>query len=278
MTRILLAVFAHPDDETFRPGGTLAWLAQRDVRVHLLTATRGEAGSCGEPPLCAPDELPAVRARSRAANNAPNARGALGIGRCVAEVRAHAKKVCTSLRVRRNRRAATSSGNKSAATCPRKGLLLADRIEQQVMDAIGQINLPEVWKTRIAQLATATPERSRLDEQRRLINSQLERLQKLFMQGDLAEEEYDKRKARLHNELKQLAAQEPTPVLPAQMIAPTMRYFLEHATPEETKRIYRMLFRAVCVSEQIERYEFRKPFGDLLGNAPSNLAPSTSLS
>jgi len=57
----LLAVFAHPDDETFRCGGTLALLAQRGVRVHVLTATRGQGGSCGDPPLCAPDELPAVR-------------------------------------------------------------------------------------------------------------------------------------------------------------------------------------------------------------------------
>jgi len=60
---VLLAVFAHPDDEAYRPGGTLALLAWRGVRVHLLTATRGEAGSCGDPPLCAPDELPAVRER-----------------------------------------------------------------------------------------------------------------------------------------------------------------------------------------------------------------------
>jgi LmbE family N-acetylglucosaminyl deacetylase len=57
----LLAVFAHPDDETFRCGGTLALLAQRDVRVQVLTATRGQAGSRGDPPLCAPEELPAVR-------------------------------------------------------------------------------------------------------------------------------------------------------------------------------------------------------------------------
>jgi N-acetylglucosamine malate deacetylase 2 len=57
----LLAVFAHPDDETFRCGGTLALLAQRGVRVQVLTATRGQAGSCGDPPLCAPEELPAVR-------------------------------------------------------------------------------------------------------------------------------------------------------------------------------------------------------------------------
>jgi LmbE family N-acetylglucosaminyl deacetylase len=62
-TPALLAVFAHPDDETFRPGGTLALLARQGVHIHVLTATRGEAGSCGNPPLCAPDKLPAVRER-----------------------------------------------------------------------------------------------------------------------------------------------------------------------------------------------------------------------
>ena len=59
----LLAVFSHPDDETFRPGGTLALLARNGVQVHVVTATRGEAGSCGDPPLCTPAELPIVRER-----------------------------------------------------------------------------------------------------------------------------------------------------------------------------------------------------------------------
>ncbi len=59
--RALLAIFAHPDDESFRPGGTLALLAQRGVAVHLLTATRGEAGSRGDPPLCRPEQLGGVR-------------------------------------------------------------------------------------------------------------------------------------------------------------------------------------------------------------------------
>jgi LmbE family N-acetylglucosaminyl deacetylase len=57
----LLAVFAHPDDEAFRCGGTLALLAQRGVQVHLLTFTRGQAGSCGQPPICTPEELGTVR-------------------------------------------------------------------------------------------------------------------------------------------------------------------------------------------------------------------------
>lgn len=57
----LLAVFAHPDDETYRAGGTLSLLAGRGVSVQVLTTTRGQAGSCGNPPLCAPKELAAVR-------------------------------------------------------------------------------------------------------------------------------------------------------------------------------------------------------------------------
>jgi LmbE family N-acetylglucosaminyl deacetylase len=60
-TPALLAVFAHPDDETFRCGGTLALLARQGFEVQVLTATRGGAGSCGDPPLCRPEELPAVR-------------------------------------------------------------------------------------------------------------------------------------------------------------------------------------------------------------------------
>lgn len=48
MNKRLLAVFAHPDDEAFGPGGTLATYAQRGVEIHILTATRGEAGQWHE--------------------------------------------------------------------------------------------------------------------------------------------------------------------------------------------------------------------------------------
>jgi LmbE family N-acetylglucosaminyl deacetylase len=43
--RRLLAALAHPDDETFGPGGTLALYAQRGVETHLICATRGEVGT-----------------------------------------------------------------------------------------------------------------------------------------------------------------------------------------------------------------------------------------
>ncbi len=41
----LLAVLAHPDDETFGMGGTLALYARKGFAVHLVCATRGEVGT-----------------------------------------------------------------------------------------------------------------------------------------------------------------------------------------------------------------------------------------
>jgi LmbE family N-acetylglucosaminyl deacetylase len=43
-TLTMLVCLAHPDDETFGMGGTLALYARRGVQVHLVCATRGEVG------------------------------------------------------------------------------------------------------------------------------------------------------------------------------------------------------------------------------------------
>jgi LmbE family N-acetylglucosaminyl deacetylase len=57
----LMAVFAHPDDEAFGTGGTLTKYAAQGCDVHLVTATRGEAGQIAEPDIATPANLPYVR-------------------------------------------------------------------------------------------------------------------------------------------------------------------------------------------------------------------------
>ena len=57
----LLAVFAHPDDESYLCGGTLAHYAAAGLRVSLVCATLGEAGDIADPALAARETLPAVR-------------------------------------------------------------------------------------------------------------------------------------------------------------------------------------------------------------------------
>jgi LmbE family N-acetylglucosaminyl deacetylase len=61
MDRRLLAVLAHPDDESFGPGGTLALYARRGVAVHLICATRGEVGTVEEKLLAGFPDIGALR-------------------------------------------------------------------------------------------------------------------------------------------------------------------------------------------------------------------------
>lgn len=60
----LLVVLAHPDDESFLCGGTIAKMSERGVHITLLCATKGEMGRrMGNPILTSRETLPGVRVR-----------------------------------------------------------------------------------------------------------------------------------------------------------------------------------------------------------------------
>ena len=61
MSKTILAVFAHPDDEAFGTGGTLARCAGEGHRVALVCATRGEVGEISDDRLATPETLGQVR-------------------------------------------------------------------------------------------------------------------------------------------------------------------------------------------------------------------------
>ena len=58
--RILL-IFSHPDDESFATAGLARRYVERGAEIVLVTATRGDAGRVGDPPLCKREALPALR-------------------------------------------------------------------------------------------------------------------------------------------------------------------------------------------------------------------------
>jgi len=57
----LLLLLAHPDDESFLAGGTVARLADEGRPAALVCATRGQAGSLGDPPLATRETIGRVR-------------------------------------------------------------------------------------------------------------------------------------------------------------------------------------------------------------------------
>lgn len=58
----MLVILAHPDDESFGIGGSLAKYAAEDVEVHIAIATDGAAGSVADGYDAAREELAAIRA------------------------------------------------------------------------------------------------------------------------------------------------------------------------------------------------------------------------
>ena len=57
----LLFSFAHPDDEGFGSGGTLAMLVARGAQVTLVCGTNGDVGEISDPALATSETLPQVR-------------------------------------------------------------------------------------------------------------------------------------------------------------------------------------------------------------------------
>jgi N-acetyl-1-D-myo-inositol-2-amino-2-deoxy-alpha-D-glucopyranoside deacetylase len=57
----LLVAVAHPDDENFGMGGTMALLARNGWGVTIVCATRGEVGEIADPSLATPETLGSVR-------------------------------------------------------------------------------------------------------------------------------------------------------------------------------------------------------------------------
>ena len=57
----LLLIYAHPDDESFAAAGVARMYADIGGEIALISATRGDAGRAGEPPLCSREELPGRR-------------------------------------------------------------------------------------------------------------------------------------------------------------------------------------------------------------------------
>ncbi|WP_207205070.1 PIG-L family deacetylase [Peribacillus sp. TH16] len=57
-----MVILAHPDDESFLCGGTIAKISKLGVQVTLLCATKGEMGRrMGNPILTTRESLPKLR-------------------------------------------------------------------------------------------------------------------------------------------------------------------------------------------------------------------------
>ncbi len=112
----LLAIFAHPEDESFGPAGTLARYASEGVQVSLVTVTRGSMPSPEEIRLQQPSD-PASGERERLCSCRTTGSGAaafLTIDRrsCISSIRTLWKTISFALFAKLNLRSLSRSDPK----------------------------------------------------------------------------------------------------------------------------------------------------------------------
>jgi N-acetylglucosamine malate deacetylase 2 len=62
MEKRIFFSYAHPDDESFTVGGLLAKYSEdKTIKTIVYSATLGDAGKCGNPPVCEKENLATVR-------------------------------------------------------------------------------------------------------------------------------------------------------------------------------------------------------------------------
>lgn len=77
-------------------------------------------------------------------------------------------------------------------------------IDEQVGDLVKRLQLPDDWRERLEELASHQEERENVEAQRRYVQGKMRRLRELYLDGDFAKAEYDRRKADLQAQLDAL--------------------------------------------------------------------------
>lgn len=80
----IVGVFAHPDDEGFGSGGTLAMLSSRGHSITIVCATNGDVGEISDLDLATPETL--GRVRKSELFSAMNAMGNTILGFSITEI------------------------------------------------------------------------------------------------------------------------------------------------------------------------------------------------
>jgi hypothetical protein len=138
------------------------------------------------------------------------------------------------------------SSRKATGACNQR-LCRADALEEQVLEYVRAFTPPEVRKAIVKRLRDAARDGGAEGRERRnQLQSQLDRLRKLFVWGDLTENEYAYERQVLQRELETL---DPPPVFDVATAAAALMNFSlfweREGDPGERNRLLKVIFQRV---------------------------------
>ena len=134
---------------------------------------------------------------------------------------------------------------RSAHICDQK-MVRAEDAERQIVEYLANIELPEDWRERVLQLSQVDQEETETsEEKRRRWEGQLERARKLYLMGDMEEDDYRAMRENLKGKISALEPTQDADLEDAAVTLETIGSLLEHANPKELDDVFHALLNSV---------------------------------
>ncbi len=134
---------------------------------------------------------------------------------------------------------------RSTHICDQK-MVRAEDAERQIVEYLANIKLPDDWRERVMQLSQLDQaEVESNDEKRRRWEGQLERARKLYLMGDMEEDDYRAMRENLKSKISALEPMQEPDLEEAAATLETIGSLLEHANPKELDDVFHALLNSV---------------------------------
>jgi site-specific DNA recombinase len=141
-----------------------------------------------------------------------------------------------------------------------------DLADQMVLDMLARFHLPEKWQEQIEKMANDMDRLVQMEKRREQIQSQLERLSKVYIDTPnmMTDAEYERRRNVLATELNSLVAPDGAAMMTAALQMDSLGPFLEEATEGEKAEIIHLLLDAIYVDLESKKILRIRPRSDFL--------------
>ena len=148
--------------------------------------------------------------------------------------------------------------------CPGPQLTDAQKIETELGHYFAAVTLPEDWRERIMQMFADNADAARNEKQRRALVNELARARKLYIAGDLTDEQYHTEKTRIQTQLDAVQPVALPDLDKAAALLSSIGAIWQQATDTERTNIARALLEKVWIKQnKIVALEPRATFYDL---------------
>jgi site-specific DNA recombinase len=168
--------------------------------------------------------------------------GLLRCGECGAKLHSAASKTC---RYYRCYKAIQEPGG-----CTQIYGARADDLETAIEQLVLALKLPPDWRRQVNGYLNGGPDLEGIERQRQLLEARLERLKRLYLEGDIDEAEYDAERDKTRRDLARLVTPEAVSVEAAAALLENFGLVWEQATLIEKKKILYEIFQKIVVRDK----------------------------